>query len=62
MKCDRRGRKRTNAVKVETIAEHQLPDSQRLDLKGLDRAKKGKTELKLTGERQGCYGQEVERG
>jgi len=63
MKCDReQGKKRTNAVEVEAITEHQLPNSQRLDLQGLDGTKKGEAELNMTGERQGWYWQGFERG
>jgi len=45
-------KRRTNAIEVEAITKHQLPDSQRLDLEGLDGTKKGKSELNMTVERQ----------
>jgi len=46
------GKRNTNAVEVETITEHQLPDSELLDLEGLDRATEGETKLGMTGERR----------
>ena len=44
-------RERTNAVEIETITEHQFPETERLDLERLDRAKEGKTKLRMAGER-----------
>ena len=43
---------RTNTVEVETIAEHQLPETHGLDFERFDRAEKGEAELKLADERQ----------
>lgn len=46
---ERRG---TNTVEIEAITEHQFPETERLDLQRLDRAKEGKTELGIARERR----------
>lgn len=46
------GRERTNAVEIEAITEHQFPETERLNLERLDRAKEGKAELRIVGERR----------
>lgn len=40
-------RKETDAIEIETITEHQLPEAERLSLEGLDRAKKCETKLRM---------------
>jgi hypothetical protein len=44
------GKRGTNAVEVETITEHQLPEIHLLDFERLDRAEKGETKLKMMGD------------
>ena len=47
VRCAIRGKKggRTNAIEVEAITEHQLPETHWLDFKRFDRTKKRETEL-----------------
>lgn len=45
----------TNAVEVEPVTEHQLPETHRLDLERLDGTEEREAELKMTSERQRCH-------